>query len=367
MRHEEMPGGGKGTHRTIVGTGLVALDVVVPDDLTLHARVQAGGTCGNVLAALAYLSWESYPLARLGQDAPMRRVCQDFTQWGVKLDFLSRSEQDGTPVITQYIRRAGGGVTHSFSWRCPSCGADMPRYKPLRLTDLGGLVPKLPLPDVFFFDRLAAATVRLAAHFRERGALVVFEPSGLGDPRLFQDAISAAHIVKFASERIGDTRPFEDVGSPKLLIETGGEEGLRFQARLPGVRNRRWQTMPAIPAPVVLDTAGCGDWCTAGLLHRLPGGGAGGLLNAAEDDLVEALRYGQALAAWNCAFAGARGGMYEVTRTEFELAVQSLLSGKADNDLGARTQVTRETTPQQFNCSACPPGVVDSRGSVRRR
>src|SRR5262249_56461841 len=171
-----------GTRRTIVGTGLVALDVVVSDDLMSSARVQAGGTCGNVLAALAYLSWDSYPLARLGQDTPMRRVCQDFTQWGVKLDFLSRSEQDGTPVITQYIRRVGGGATHSFSSRCPSCGADMPRYKPLRLSDLEGLVPQLPRPDVFFFDRVTAATIRLATHFRERGVLVVFEPSGLGNP-----------------------------------------------------------------------------------------------------------------------------------------------------------------------------------------
>ena len=255
--------------------GLIALDVVVPEAPDAAPRMQAGGTCGNVLAALAYLDWTAYPVARLGDDGPMRRVCQDLAKWGVRFDFVLKEPGDGTPVIAQYIRgTADGGATHSFSWRCPTCGADLPRYKPLRIADVEGLLPDLPVADVFFFDRVSPAVIRLATHYRQRGAMVAFEPSGVGDVRLFREAISAAHLVKYSQERVKATEALEDHEGPGLLIETSGEEGLRLRARLPGVRNKRWKAMPAIPATKVRDTAGCGDWCTAGILHTLAADGA---------------------------------------------------------------------------------------------
>ena len=52
-----------------------------------------------------------------------------------------------------------------------------------------------------------------------------------------------------------------------------------------------------------------GDWCTAGLLAKLAAGGQERMRGAGAEGVREALRYGQALAAWNCAFEGARGGI----------------------------------------------------------
>ena len=43
--------------------------------------------------------------------------------------------------------------------------------------------------------------------------------------------------------------------------------------------------------------------------------------------LREAVRYGQALAAWNCRFEGARGGMYERSRAEFAEEVEEFKQG----------------------------------------
>ena len=40
-----------------VGTGLLALDVVITEGGTTPPRQWAGGTCGNVLLALRYLVW----------------------------------------------------------------------------------------------------------------------------------------------------------------------------------------------------------------------------------------------------------------------------------------------------------------------
>ncbi len=38
--------------------------------------------------------------------------------------------------------------------------------------------------------------------------------------------------------------------------------------------------------------------------------------------LTRAFRYGQALAAWNCGFEGARGGMYASTKSSFERQIE---------------------------------------------
>jgi fructokinase len=317
--------------------------------------MQAGGTCGNVLAALAYLDWTAYPVARLGDDGPMRRVCQDLTKWGVRLDFVLKEKGDGTPVIAQYIRgTADGGATHSFSWRCPTCGADLPRYKPLRIADVEGLLPDLPVADVFFFDRVSPAVIRLATHYRSRGAVVAFEPSGVGDVRLFREAVAASHLVKYSHERVKDPSALEDQEGPGLLVETSGEEGLRFRARLAGGRNRRWKAMPAIPAPKVRDTAGCGDWCTAGILHTLATDGARSFASADEELLTEAMRYGQALAAWNCGFEGARGGMYDVAKSEFQGSIVALLAGESTQEVETKAVHSDAPVPSRFTCSACP-------------
>ena len=56
------------------GAGLLALDIVVSADLEMPMRAYAGGTCGNVLAELAYLGWEAFPVARLSDDPAAQRV-----------------------------------------------------------------------------------------------------------------------------------------------------------------------------------------------------------------------------------------------------------------------------------------------------
>ena len=96
------------------------------------------------------------------------------------------------------------------------------------------------------------------------------------------------------------------LSGPLLVIETFGAKGLRYrdQRNIPG-QNSEWQHLPALPVEVVRDAGGSGDWCTAGFIHRLGQTGLEGFRTASADDLQEALRFGQALAAWGCAFEGA--------------------------------------------------------------
>lgn len=56
----EIPFDLPGPRPAIAGTGLIALDVVIPNEPRSLPQLWAGGTCGNVLTALAYLGWDSY-------------------------------------------------------------------------------------------------------------------------------------------------------------------------------------------------------------------------------------------------------------------------------------------------------------------
>ena len=183
-------------------------------------------------------------------------------------------------------------------------------------------------PRVFFFDRVSRGALVLAKASAERGAAVVFEPSAVGNPALFRKAWEIAHVVKYSHERLHELPPaVESANGERLQIETLGQEGLRYRTGLPGCTSKSWQRLGALPAEEVRDTAGAGDWCTAGIIHKLAQAGGANLRRVDDADLREAIRYGQALAAWTCSFEGARGGMYSVSQEAFQRQVELILRG----------------------------------------
>src|SRR5262249_13894143 len=122
----------------------------------------------------------------------------------------------------------------------------------------------------------------------------------------------------------------------------------------------RWQTLDSFQAPLVRDTAGCGDWCTAGLLSILGVHGQAGLATITERTLIRALKYGQALAAWNCQYEGARGGMYELTQTEFHGQIKRILAGvRSVCGDGAGNRRNSET-PLSDICPACETRIPEA-------
>jgi fructokinase len=353
--HSKDPFANKMPAPVVVGTGLVALDVVIPGKPGAVPRLWVGGTCGNVVTILAYLGWRAYPVARIGEDSPALWVAQDFATWEVQSSLLLRERGGATPIIVQRIHSQDADrATHSFSWQCPVCGSDLPRYRPVRLNDLDHLTPHLPPADVFFFDRVSPAAIRLARHYAARGALVVLEPSSVGDQRLFHEAMSLVHVLKFSHERLGASAESFAEEQPLLIIETLGHEGLRYRGRLPILQGHEWQHLAALTAPAVRDTAGSGDWCTAGILHILRRGGLSTFTSIDGSLLVEALRFGQTLAAWNCEFEGARGGMYSVSKDVFRESVRAILAGSRPRTSRAGRRRANDAIARQFTCPSCP-------------
>jgi fructokinase len=340
---------------TVLGTGLIALDIVIAASAGAPVGAWAGGTCGNVLTVLAYLGWGAYPLARLGDDPTARLVREDMSRWGVRLDHLTAEDNGSTPVIIQQIRRSPSGeAVHSFSCRCPLCGSHLPGYRPVRASAVAELLPHLPPVNVFFFDRTSRGALQLARHCAEHGGLVVYEPSGVGDPGHFQEALSVAHIVKYSHERMAEAgEAVESASGPLLVVETLGRNGLRFLSRLGGRRRAKWVEVDAFQVKEVQDSAGAGDWCTAGLIYRLGREGQAGLRRTDPQQVMDAVRFGQALAAWNCRFEGARGGMYQVTLDQFQSTVREILKGS--DPPAVRSDLNRHPSAasQGFACASC--------------
>ena len=285
---------------SVMGSGFIALDLV-------HGRdglfASAGGSCGNVLIGLSWLGWASMPVTRLGSDKAGDFVVDEMEVEGLDLRFVQRSDAVPTPVvIQQFTQDARGGRKHRFSLVCPDCGAWLPRYRSIVLTQANEVATE-KAPKAFYFDRVAPGTVALAEWAKENGALVLFEPSSIGEDVLFERAVDSCHILKFSDERFGRDSELCKARGPNLIVRTMGADGL--QARWKG----RWSSLQSFAAPRLVDAAGAGDWCSIGLLHVLGQKGADSFTGAVKGDVERALRLGQGLAALNCGYEGARGLM----------------------------------------------------------
>lgn len=310
------------------GTGLLALDLVINKDKKTEPKLCAGGSCGNVLAILSYLGWEAYPIARLTKDAAAEEIRNDLNHFNVKLDLVESDASGSTPIIIEQISaKQDGTPTHSFRLVCPNCGIHFPRYKPILVQKSRQLTGKLPEIKTFYFDKLSAGAIELARIMRERGALVVFEPSSIGNKSLFERALSVCHVFKYAGDRLGHVKELAEELIPILQIETLGIQGLKYRLKVRNKQQKRWEVMPAFKVDSLRDAAGCGDWCTAGIIHLLGRHGSAKLESALKNEIDDALQFGQALAALNCYFEGARGGMYALTKEELKQAVEEIMQG----------------------------------------
>lgn len=349
----------------VIGTGLVALDVVIPRDLSTAPYLCTGGTCGNVLSALAFLGWHAYPVARLSTDGASKRVAEDLRHWSVKTDFMTFDKDGSTPVVVQRIHNSESGKpSHSFSRKCPKCGAFLPWYKAVRVADVAGLVPKLPTPQVFFFDRTSRGAISLAKESRDRGAIVVFEPSAASDPKHLREALDLSHIVKVSTDRLASNEAVLTSNAPRIVIETKGDAGLklRYTNSAPVRGSSTWHQLPPIPTKSLRDTAGAGDWCTAGIIYMLGAKGARGLDDLTLDEVREAIRVGQAMASWTCGFDGARGGMYAVTKSDFVASVRGLLKGMVQSPQQTNTVAVPAGARLAFVCESCCQDEHDHSG-----
>jgi len=310
-----------------VGAGFLALDwLLVGKNPVRSTKRSAGGSFGNVMAILAYLGWKSFPVARLGTDTYAQSLLDDLVEFKVQTDFIQRAGKGATPVIIVRVAEAPDGTQRSrFEWRHPTSGERLPSHRPYPRFLAQRVAEDLPEANVFYFDRAEPGSLWLATEMKRRGAVVFFEPSSYKNERIFTACMSVSDIVKYSADRIAEPPRNPDCPSPRLEIQTLGAQGLRFRLKDGLHQPGPWRTLPAFPVANLKDATGCGDWCSAGLIHQLGNTSHSGFLRLREASIVEGLRVGQALAAINCAFEGARGPMYALSSDEMLAQAKEIL------------------------------------------
>jgi sugar/nucleoside kinase (ribokinase family) len=330
---------------TCIGVGFVAADIVEGSE---DEFVAAGGSCGNVMAILAWLGWKSYPVARIGQDWAAGVVRKDFKQLGVQGTFLSEERSIQTPIVIQrFVEDAKGKRVHRFSLACPECGGWLPRYRASTLSQATTVTETSIAPKTLYMDRISPAAIRIATWAKEKGAFIVFEPSSIGDERQFQRVVDLCHVLKFSHDRLGHVRDLREAQNPKVIVETMAEEGLRLRWR------GHWSELPAFNTPGFLDGAGAGDWTSAGFIHHLGAGGAKAFEQLQKPRLLSALRFGQALAAVNCGYEGARGAMMAMTRDQLAKRLTRLATRTPEDPAAVQDTGGREEEIPTRLCPTC--------------
>ncbi|WP_181142703.1 PfkB family carbohydrate kinase [Xanthomonas arboricola] len=291
----------------LVGTGLLALDLIVQhDDAGQRLTASGGGTCGNVLAILARLGWDSSWLGAMGPSAPGRILIEEMQRGGVQMHTSPDDAQ--APIFAHHINIcADGHASHWFSDACPVCARRLPRYSRPSDSWLRDQAHLVQSADVFFVDRLSAGALDLARVAHRCGALVVYEPSSTSDTPWMADMIAIADVVKFSSDRASVLRGCTPANERTLWVETRGRDGLQWSLSRVGADR---EVTPAEHNSHAIDACGAGDWFTSALLFGLAH------TQKRPDELTFAqltalMRQASGVAAWSCGFLGARGGLYD--------------------------------------------------------
>jgi len=309
------------------GTGLIALDVVINNHNKNEPYFMAGGSCGNVLIILSYLGWDAFPIGRLKRGNFSEFILKDMKRWGVNTSFLKYDEKASTPVIIEKVRQNGNGdLTHTFSFYCPTCDSFLPRYRPITIKQIDSFFYKIPQSDVCYIDRVSSGALDYAKKSKKNGSIIFFEPTKINGDNQFREILEISDILKYSNDiTISDKKIIEQCSIP-LIIETRGSLGLTFNLIDESGIKRKWKNMKAFPITDSVDTAGSGDWCSAGIIHILKMGNVQKIDQLDEKIVKKALRFGQALAGLNCKFYGARGSMYALSKSKFQQSIIEILN-----------------------------------------
>jgi sugar/nucleoside kinase (ribokinase family) len=311
-----------------IGAGLIALDVVINGNPNIPLKLFAGGSCGNVVTILSFFNWDSFPVARLKMNDASKKLLDDLSDWKVNTSLITMTPDGSTPIIIQRIKRdKNGNAIHTFQFRNPENGEWLPAYKPVLHSEVNSIIKKSPIPSVFYFDRINRSSIELAKYYKEKGAIVFFEPSSMSENKQFEECLKIADIIKFSKERISDydiLYPFQRV---PLEIITLGKEGLRYRFSHQ-LKSKKWIEVSSYNISYVVDAAGAGDWFSAGVISQIANHGLKGFRNLNKEFISIALKYGQALGALNCFFDGARGLMYALNKKQVGILVKKLQQSK---------------------------------------
>lgn len=304
--------------KSIIGMGLVALDIVLEKNSNVKPLLFAGGSCGNVLSILSYLGYDTYPIARLANNKATEELINDFKCWGVKTDLIFKGDDGSTPIIIQRISKSKDGLPiHRFEFRNPENGKYLPSFKPVLAKTIDYFFNKKSKCDFFYLDRISRSSIELAKLYKESGAIVIFEPSSLkiDNQALINELVEFVDILKFSNDRIPLYKTIFEHGVIPLEIETLGKNGINYRINSCIEDNENsWKHIPSFNLGNIIDSAGAGDWTTAGIIKGFIENNINSINKISIEGTESILNYAQTLGALSCLFKGPRGLMYQIDK-----------------------------------------------------
>ena len=293
---------------SILGAGLVCLDIID----SIENRYYNGGSCGNVAAALSFLGCSSSVLLNNYTDIAGQILLKNLEMLGIeRITFKNRYYM--TPRIIEMFYESDEGVKHKFVNKCPDCKSQLPSislFTEKQVSDIN-----VENYNMFYSDRSSKGISALRRLFNENGAWTIYEPNSSRNIAALIKNAKESHIVKFSSERITESvsekirDSCNDAGTV-LIVRTAGSKGLYFCYRKRDNKLSNWIHLDAQPVANFVDSAGAGDWCTAGLLFVLGRKHKKRPKFLSMNEVISALQFGQALSAISCSFVGAQGIFY---------------------------------------------------------
>ena len=334
----------------LLTAGYLTLDLIVRNLAAGDYWHSAGGTCGNVSIFASALGLDVSLLARVGEDLRGHKVLSDVVAGGINTAGIEQVPGLATPGIVELITGTPEG-THRFTHRCPECAIRLPKQAVVSHSTARTKVKFIKQFDAFFFDRATSATLLLASAAREAGLLVMFEPSNVPRTAKALRAAELSDIVK-TSRRPGyrgrdwELRPD---AATKFIVETLGPNGMRVRHRL-STGWGEWQTVTPFPPPHIRDTAGAGDWMTAGLLaNLLPRKDSISI-----DPLLASIEHGQRLSAISIAFDSPAGALTALGSSTIRRIANGTapIQGPCDGQVRVSTRAGCMSTPSNC-CKLC--------------
>lgn len=299
------------TRPIIIGAGLVCLDIIRDRG---NDKFYTGGSCANVVSALAFLGWQSKVIMGNYLDLAGDIINSNLDKLGV-LRINPQKSSGATPRIIECLNQNDKSNTHSFLFSCPECGTKLPALKPISISQAKPIASEVDQANVFYTDRSSKGINFLRKSFREKKCWTVYEPNSARNLKALLENVPESNIIKFSSDRVPDyaseeIRRIATNGITVLLVRTKGKNGLEFSYRTKNNTMSNWIHLSAQPVPKLVDSSGAGDWCTAGLLFNLVSKFPNSRPFLSKTDVIAALEFGQALSALSCGFVGAQGMLY---------------------------------------------------------
>jgi len=300
---------------SVLGYGLTALDII-KSNMVNGIIYDIGGTCFNIANNLNYLGEKTAIITRLGADIAgeeIIRVVEDED----KITLIAQKTRVGkTPRIIEVQRMSVKGGRHYFSFKCPQCGAFLPRYMSPTIDWTRAQLANIDINDIkiVYFDRVAPSLKIVLNRLDKRNTIKIYEPCNIN--YLFRNdwAFPETDVLKLAvSKNDIENKCLNKINQfcrernhfPVLTLVTIGEEGVWYSIN----QRENWYYLKGINSNII-DSCGAGDWFSAILIREILDKFVDEIKNKnieSEKNLMRSLNLAQKYAVLSCKFIGARG------------------------------------------------------------